>query len=101
MHAVGSVFVPSAQSLQPSLLCRVAKKRPGALAAPAHPVDELAATSAGVAHTWDPTAQRSATLHPVPDGFALELPDTRLHAGVSVDRTPGIDQPPEQPAMFG
>jgi hypothetical protein len=54
-----------------------------------------------VAHTWDPTAQRSATLHPVPDGFALELPDTRLHAGVSVDRTPGIDQPPEQPAMFG
>jgi hypothetical protein len=43
-HTLGSVFVPSAQSLQPSLLCRVAKKSPAAGAAPAQPVAERAAT---------------------------------------------------------
>jgi hypothetical protein len=83
------------------LLCRVAKNSPGPGAAPSHPVEERAATSAGLVQTWDPTAQRSATLHPVPDGFELELPDTRPHTGASVKSTPGSDQPPEQPAMPG
>jgi hypothetical protein len=81
----------------------VAKNNPGALAEPTHPVADRAATSSGLVHTCDPTAQRSATLHPVPAGFALELPDARPHAGTSdaAGRTPGTVQPPEQPAMLG
>ena len=103
LQTVGSVLVPSAHSLHPSLLCCVAKNRSGVVAAPVQPVGDRAATSAGSAHTWEPTAHRSATLHPVPDGFALELPDTRPHVGRSDagGSTPGTVQPPEQPAMLG
>src|SRR5262245_53483391 len=56
-----------------------------------------------VLQTCQPWAQRSSTLQPMPLGFALLLPETRLHAGC-IDSgvvMPAIDHPPEQPAIFG
>jgi hypothetical protein len=101
VHTVGSIPVPSAQTAQPLPLCRVAKNSPGASAAPEHPVGECTATSDGLAQTWNPTAQRSATLHPAPAGLLPLLPAPRLHLGVNVAMTPGTEKPPEQPAMCG
>lgn len=101
LHTSASGFVPSAQALHPLLLCRVAKNNPADGAAPEHPVGERSFTSADVLQTWNPTAQRSVGLHPVPDGLELLLPAIRPHSAVAEKRMPGTDQPPEQAAIFG
>jgi hypothetical protein len=114
----GPISVPVAHTPHPVDDCLVTKKTDvPAGAAPSHPVEERAITSAELSHTCQPSAQRSATLHPVPLGLLLSLPAWRPQAGSVVSkvatvgqsgaapglnpRTPGILQPPAHPAISG
>jgi len=66
LHGGFMKLLPLAHTPQPVLDCRVTKNCPGLGDALVHPVAEREVTSAAEAQTCQPTAQRSATLHPTP-----------------------------------
>src|SRR5207253_3852347 len=80
----------------PGPLCWVAKNIGVVIAgstAPVHPVGLAAAKSPALAHTRQLLWQRSAALHPVPDGFTPSSPAWWPHAAATA-MTPGTLQPP-------
>ena len=96
-------LLPTPQFVLPGPLCWLAKNTEpeAAVVAPVQdPEDDLATTCAAEVQMCQPVAQRSTERQPVPVVLLLELPETRLQAGELLVM-PAMDQPPEQPAMFG
>ncbi len=91
-------------SEQPPVLsvdCRVAQN-PAAATSIQGAVTPWFATSTALRHTCQPSAQRSSTEQPSPEGAAPSLPPIRPQVGVTEAAvSPGSDQPPEQPAISG
>src|SRR5690606_19447507 len=94
---------PSPHSAAPGPLWRVAKKTgtAGSAVAAAQEPPLRAPTSAAPTHTCQPSAHRSATLQPSPDGLSPSSPAARAHAGSMLVNRPGSLQPPAQAAMSG